>query len=152
MIFRVVFWLCTFKRRFLYILCSELLLFVKETTGMNFSPLQNCFSTLSLDIYFFKFWWRMNKTIPWRRSLGLAQSLGLDKIFTEKRYMYAFYVYYFYTSIPPIYRKMSIKTKFLLRKFKVSTKRRNAGTWNAGTWNTGTWNAGTWNAGTWNAD
>ena len=116
MIFRVVFWLCTFKRRFLYILCSELLLFVKETTGMNFSPLQNCFSTLSLDIYFFKFWWRMNKTIPWRRSLGLAQSpYKYAYNFVETKFLQRKDICTHFTSIISIHRSRLFTEKCRLK-------------------------------------
>ena len=43
-------WKYISTRRFLYIFCLELLLFVKKPTGMGFSSLQNVFSTFSLDI------------------------------------------------------------------------------------------------------
>ena len=87
-----------FKRRFLHIFCSESLLSVKGPTGMDFPPLQNFFSFLSLDINFFaNFAVEKNNShflkpreIPCLMNLGPTKALinppvCKDNFFTEKR-------------------------------------------------------------------
>jgi hypothetical protein len=98
LIFRVLFWLaqqrwkCIFKRRFQYIFCSELLLFVKKPTGMGFSTLKNFFSTWSLENNCFcKLCWKKQfgefalpatarKSLPYKSAILWRQNFYWEKI------------------------------------------------------------------------